>query len=641
MERTGEGPETAFSEETRGKLLRYQASTYGGNLQDSHQAEAIAGMNPGALYVNFAREYPRDSNPFLLHKGGHETDEKLVEMNRFFAGKGILTFAYMDVIAFLKDEVESTPEVLKWITRDAQGNQHKAVLYEGAEDVLYQGCRVNPGGRAHLKAGIRRAIDLGFNGMFFDNVNWFSCQCSHCQQAFDAFQSRHGNDPKPIPDVPDELADWTDPLFHEYRDFLCESLGDLLRELSAYARSLKSDFLIHTNSSPPTCLPPSSRVMPSYRINQHNDFLFYELGPSAASAFSNNIQHYTYGRAEAAGRPLVTIAYYQDRVPGRFRPNLCRLNIAEGLAFGISVCAADIMFMSSFERVTELKPWYDFVEEHTELYLNGTDLDELGLYFPRETAEWRLAYLQSELLGPDYRLTDIRSSGCPSFRGFVWHLSRSHIPFQTVLNLEDAKVKTLILPDAQNLTEQEQTEIRSKVTDGMNLVATHRTSLYDRLEMKDDYGLSDVFGVHYPGKQVSLTRFGKGRVAFTPKRPELGVRSFNYRTSEEKIGQLLQYAHGEEFAVRANAPRTVLMTAYRNRNGLTVHLVNYNVDEQDEVEGVSDVELVLPEAARSAEVFTPGEAPITPGIRRRNDGSIITIPRLAVYAVVLITTGEQ
>jgi len=72
-------------------------------------------------------------------------------------------------------------------------------------------------------------------------------------------------------------------------------------------------------------------------------------------------------------------------------------------------------------------------------------------------------------------------------------------------NLSDFSV--LILPDVGYLSEQALDTLRRYVEKGGGLVVTHRTSLLDGLgQLRSDFGLADLLGVHYMGRMNETTR---------------------------------------------------------------------------------------------------------------------------------------
>lgn len=72
-----------------------------------------------------------------------------------------------------------------------------------------------------------------------------------------------------------------------------------------------------------------------------------------------------------------------------------------------------------------------------------------------------------------------------------------------------AKVSVLVLPNAACLPEEKLSLIRQYVQNGGKLLATYETSLYDEYGIKkNNFGLSDVFGVSYTGIKKDASNYG-------------------------------------------------------------------------------------------------------------------------------------
>ena len=88
------------------------------------------------------------------------------------------------------------------------------------------------------------------------------------------------------------------------------------------------------------------------------------------------------------------------------------------------------------------------------------------------------------------------------------------------VNAKDlAKYKVLVMPNAACLSDQQIAEVDEYVRNGGGVVATLDTSLFDELSNpRKDFGLSDVFGLHYLGApSLDAATLGKPDPAFVNK----------------------------------------------------------------------------------------------------------------------------
>ena len=103
----------------------------------------------------------------------------------------------------------------------------------------------------------------------------------------------------------------------------------------------------------------------------------------------------------------------------------------------------------------------------------------------------------------DYRL---------EFGGMMEALLRRHIPVRVVLEDSDlSDVQVLVLPNAACLSDRMCRKLGRFVRKGGGLIATYETSLYDETgEVREDFGLADVFGVRYVGRGPIASYEGGG-----------------------------------------------------------------------------------------------------------------------------------
>lgn len=80
------------------------------------------------------------------------------------------------------------------------------------------------------------------------------------------------------------------------------------------------------------------------------------------------------------------------------------------------------------------------------------------------------------------------------------HVQYSFVPDLDLKSEDLAGLKALLVPNAACLSDEQNELIRNFVQNGGGLIAGYETSLYDdNAKRRDDFGLADVFGVHFTG----------------------------------------------------------------------------------------------------------------------------------------------
>lgn len=143
---------------------------------------------------------------------------------------------------------------------------------------------------------------------------------------------------------------------------------------------------------------------------------------------------------------------------------------------------------------------YQFVKENEKLLERHAPVANIGIYYSDPT---RLSY-RKELEEGDRFGAEIK--------GIEAVLMEDHIPHDFILDdqiSEDKlkKYKLVILPNIRCMSDKEIELLKGYVRDGGNLMATYVSSLYDTDgKERSDYGLSELFGVHYAGKKVNTRK---------------------------------------------------------------------------------------------------------------------------------------
>ncbi|MCC9167587.1 alpha-amylase family protein [Pontibacter harenae] len=144
---------------------------------------------------------------------------------------------------------------------------------------------------------------------------------------------------------------------------------------------------------------------------------------------------------------------------------------------------------------------YSFVKTHEKLLEQHAPVANIGIYYSRPT---RLFYREK---------TEEGESFDAAIKGMETVLTESHIPYDfipdnPIISKERLqKYKVVILPNVRCMGEKEIQVLKEYVAEGGSLVATYATSLYNIHGVEQqDYGMAELFGVHYTGKKVNTAK---------------------------------------------------------------------------------------------------------------------------------------
>ena len=143
---------------------------------------------------------------------------------------------------------------------------------------------------------------------------------------------------------------------------------------------------------------------------------------------------------------------------------------------------------------------YQFVKENEKLLEQHIPVANVGIYYSRPT---RVSYRKKTEEGDPFGIET---------RGMEAVMMENHIPHDFIMDDQLSqerlqKYKLVILPNIKCLSDREVTLLKEYVRNGGNLIATYATSLYDEVgQERSDYGLNELFGVHYAGKRENTRR---------------------------------------------------------------------------------------------------------------------------------------
>ena len=633
-------------------LYRYIGAYNFDNLMKADNLKTLIRSGVGAIHTairysfgpNHQRILPKDLTYDSLIEGQpytpitQELEEEIDKFTRTCRENNVISILYICIHTVPTGLLTKYPQCIDWLVKDENGNVLPQSMYhlnKHFRRTRRQGCINNPGWINHLKEEIKYVLNLGFEGIFYDNPVWIRCYCKYCQEKFKKYIKRKTGKEYSIP----QKSNWKSKIWHEYTFFLCESLRETIKELSSYAKSINPQVLVTMNTSPSTVHPPSTRIIPSYYVNDSVDWIFYEGLPLSRKKEKKiiwNIEDYSYAQAEA-GEKIVTSVNYGERGDYQEHFNLLKLGMAEALSYRISFINPGSTKVKDFRKIKKIKDYFNFTKKYEDYFYNSVPYARIGVFFSYETLFWHLAPLQVKE-SIDFSVSRSRDNGYPAYKNLCNFLAYSHLPYITLINLNKANIHTLFLPDATNLTENEIKRINELVKKGMGLVATGETSLYDKNLKRKTYALSEVLGIKYPTEEIVKNNYGKGRVIFIPQDLEKWLKLENNR--EEMLSCIKWVSRGPSLIKKVKAPENLLITLLKYKEKILLNMVNYNVTENGEVEPCRDVEILLGKKIGKINFLTPDRVDKKIEIERREKEVRINVPLTYIYNLLVLELEE-
>jgi hypothetical protein len=224
--------------------------------------------------------------------------------------------------------------------------------------------------------------------------------------------------------------------------------------------------------------------------------------------------------ADRQARRGVTVPWANGKNAKEFRATMGRKPIVGIFSVGLEEPyrwkdsvqnAAEFQLWAADGVANDLRPWFT---KFAGTIRDPRWLDPVAKIYQRY-AKWE-KYLRNEK--PLARVAIVYSQQSSWFHGGPvedhingWYqaLIEARIPFEMVhdrlLDLDHIKqFKTLILPNLTCLSNVQCDQIRAAAQNGIGIIATHETSLYDESGKKrDNFGLADLFGADYAGKTIA------------------------------------------------------------------------------------------------------------------------------------------
>lgn len=145
------------------------------------------------------------------------------------------------------------------------------------------------------------------------------------------------------------------------------------------------------------------------------------------------------------------------------------------------------------------KDAFTYLTENAQMIARSDPMADVLIYYSSSTRD---AFCAMDEKIDDYGVY---------IKGIERVLLENHIPYSFLpdseLSMERLKtVKALLIPNGAYMSDEEVQVIREYVRQGGGLIASYRTSLFDKNgNQRSDFGLADVFGVSYTGMNMDTS----------------------------------------------------------------------------------------------------------------------------------------
>lgn len=288
-----------------------------------------------------------------------------------------------------------------WYARDPRGRK----IYYYSE--RYMACLTHPEWEAHLKERIADAIARGADGIFFDNMwhgampwslggAWLGPAGCHCERCKTRYREDCGAEIPARIDPRDEAAG-------RYLRWRADQVTDLIRRLSAHARSLKpgipiaaNDFDIYMRNAYLIYgldLPGLAAVQD---VTMIEDFALCKWQPEAGR-LTNNVLTIKNGLAQVRDQAHLSVLAYDTGIgfDEAYATRRYPQSIYEAAAGGASLTTKGTEYTiggqhtmlttaDQAETHRAIGEAYRWLADHADLYVGGRNAARVGLLFPDE-----------------------------------------------------------------------------------------------------------------------------------------------------------------------------------------------------------------------------------------------------------------
>lgn len=433
-------------------------------------------VNAGGIYAYYPSKYP------LHHRAAGLGDRDLYgELARAAHDDGLVVLARMDSNRAHEPMYQAHPD---WFAVDAAGRPYRA----GEQ---YVSCINGPYYEQYLPDVLREVIersrpegitDNSWSGLGRDSV----CHCANCARRF-----REASNGKELP----RRADWDDAAYRAWVEW-------------SYARRLEvwdMNNRVTRAAGGPACLwlgMNSGSVTGQARS-------FRDMRAICARSEIVMLDHQSRGDSDGfqhnamTGRLIHGVLGWDKLIPESMpvyqmgRPTFrlsskpeaeARMWMLAGFAGGIQPWWHQISaYHEDRRRYATAEPIFKWHRANEQYLVNRRPVATVGLVWSQRNTDYYGRDNPEELVDQP-------------FRGWTQALVRARIPFLPV-NIDDVdreakNLAVLVLPNVGVMSDEQVATVRKFVAGGGALIASGRTSLYDRWgDAREDFALAEVLGV--------------------------------------------------------------------------------------------------------------------------------------------------
>ncbi|MCB2160652.1 beta-galactosidase trimerization domain-containing protein [bacterium] len=393
--------------------------------------------------------------------------------------RNMIVVARTDSHAVHQDVFEAHPD---WIAVDANGQPRR----HWSSPELWVACAFGPYSLEFMTEVHRELMTMyDLDGIFTNRWDGSGmCYCEHCQKNF--FEAYGMALPTKV--------DPKDEAWRNYTQFYQDRLFNVWKLWDSEIRKINPEARFIPNGG-----GGALSLLDMKTVGELSDTLFADrqgrvgLQPPWASGKDAKEFRAALGRKPVVGIFSVGLAMDGDY---RWKDSVqsdaeLRIWVADGIANGLRPWFTK--FASSIYDKRWLKTVKDIYNWHfqSEKYLrNEKPLARVGMVYSQQTALY-------------YGGADAKEKVEDYILGMYQALIEARVPFEMVhdlkLDMENiGQYKVLILPNIAVLSDRQCDQLRQFVRNGGSLIATLETSLYTETgEIRDDFGLADLFGTHY------------------------------------------------------------------------------------------------------------------------------------------------
>jgi hypothetical protein len=576
------------------------------------------------------------------------------------------------------------PGMKDWATLDRHGEPY--TIHYGHQDFRWIPCTARDGYWQYFQSVLQTGIDFGADGFGIDNVENPMlpdiCYCPECEKGFIAFLKAKYRPDTPLGskfaterfgfavldhvrlprfnvwNPPIAHAHLRNPIFQEWIDFRCENLRRRFEEIWNFVKSRRPDMMLEYNVYPPFGENAAYfQGIDMHRLLPWMDCTWNERPPMPSHAKPDGSFYHkihSFKLAEAFGSLAFT-----SHAEGAGAGGVLEIGLSEALAFnGGNMALLDYTSNFAAGSRRESDKYIQFRNQHPQLFELTRSAAKVGLIEHAPS-------LTFNCLEPHY-------SAVLAFNGLLG----GHVPFDLVPEITPQRLRrytTIVLPNAECLSDDEIKVLLEYVQSGGGLVLTDQTGVFDGWRRRrPQQALLNVlidpadFAKFNTAKSREVKGvYGKGRFVYLPRiepqRPfdaqKFAIDSIAFRNSSEhyphawdhagfaitkehwtlpknqkQFVAAVEWVFGAALPVSVSGPESLAVETRLNSAGeLIVHLLNYNLTK-----AAGGVSINCSESKyRHATLFTPGsESAKNLKISNTKSGSVVKVGAVERYAVV-------